>query len=62
MKNRKFAYKALWIALLLSSSFLVMYSQAAAAGPLSFTSEHEGKSNLYLIDSTGQNLQKLENQ
>ena len=60
MKKRTFAYKALWIALLLSSSFLVIYSQAAAAGTLSFTSKHEGKSNLYLIDRAGQNLQKLE--
>ena len=60
MKKRKFAYTALWIALLLSSSVLSIHSQAAAVGTLSFTSRHEGKRHLYLIDSTGQNLQRLE--
>ena len=60
MKKRKFAYKALWVALLLSSSFIVIHLQAATVGTISFISDHEETSELYFIDSTGQNLRKLE--
>ena len=53
-------YVMLGVALLLSSGLLTKNAQAAADGALSFISKHEGKSELYLIDSRGQNLRKLE--
>ena len=57
--KRTLTWMILCTSLLLSSNFLVINSEAAAVGTLSFTSKHEGKSYLYLIDSTGQNLQRL---
>ena len=60
MEKRKSAYKILLIALLLNSCFFGIHSEAALVGTLSFISDHEGVSNFYLIDSTGQNLRKLE--
>ena len=59
MKKEKFTYKISWI-VLFSCGFLVINSQAAVVGTLSFISDHEGESEFYLIDSTGQNLRKLE--
>ena len=52
-------YVILGIALLISSSLLTQNAQARVQA-LSFISKHEGKSELYLIDSTGHNLRKLE--
>ncbi len=52
-------YVMLGIALLLNSSLLTKNAQAARDGALSFISKHEGKAELYLIDSTDRNLQKL---
>ena len=57
--KRTLTWMILCISFLLSSDFLVIHSQDVAVGRLSFTSKHEGKSDLYLIDNTGQNLQKL---
>ena len=53
-------YVVLGIVLMLSSCLLAKNAQVAIVGTLSFTSKHEGESNLYLIDSTGRNLQRLE--
>ena len=52
-------YVMLGIALLVSSSLLTENAQARVQA-LSFISEHEGAADLYLIDSTGQNLRKLD--
>ena len=52
-------YVMLGIALLVSGNLLAQNAQARVQA-LSFISKHEGKSELYLIDSTGQNLRKLE--
>ena len=52
-------YVILGIALLLSSGLLAKNAHAARDGTISFISEHEGTSELYLIDSTDRNLQKL---
>ena len=51
-------YVMLGIALLVSSSLLTEKAHARVQA-LSFISEHEGTADLYLIDSTGQNLRKL---
>ena len=51
-------YIMLGIALLVGGSLLIENAQARVQA-LSFISEHEGTADLYLIDSTGQNLQKL---
>lgn len=48
----------LGIALLVSSSLLTENAQARAQA-VSIISEHEGAADLYLIDSTGQDLRKL---
>ncbi len=53
-------YAMFGIALLLSISLLTKNAEGARDRILSFTSKHEGKSNLYLIDSTGQNLRRIE--
>ena len=53
-------YVRLAVALLLSGSLLTKNVQSAEDGTLSFISNHEGKSELYLMDSTGGNVQKLE--
>ena len=53
-------YVRLWIALLLGSGLLTKNVQAATVETLSFTSKHEGKSNLYIINCAGQNLRRLE--
>ena len=52
-------YVMLGITLLVSSSLLTEKAQARVQA-LSFISKHEGTADLYLIDSTGQNLQKLD--
>ena len=52
-------YVMLGIALLVSDSLLTKNAQARVQ-TLSFISEHEETADLYLIDSTGQNLQKLD--
>lgn len=52
-------YVMLSIALLVSSSLLTENAQARIQA-LSFISEHEGTAELYIIDSTGQNLRKLD--
>ena len=52
-------YVILGIALLISSSLLIQNAQAEVQA-LSFISKHEGTAELYLIESTGQNLRKLE--
>ena len=52
-------YVILGIAVLISSSLLIQNAQAEVQA-LSFISKHEGTAELYLIDSTGQNLRKLE--
>ena len=52
-------YVVLGIALLISSSLLTEKAQARVQA-LSFISKHEGTADLYLIDSTGQNLRKLD--
>ena len=52
-------YVILGIALLISGSLLIQNAQAKVQA-LSFISKHEGTAELYLIDSTGQNLRKLE--
>ena len=52
-------YVMLGIALLVSSSLLTENAQARVQA-LSFISEHEGAADLYLIDSTGQDLRKLD--
>ena len=57
--KRRFTHALLWITLLLSSSFLVIYAEADMIRAISFISEHEGKAELYFIDSTDENLQKL---
>ena len=51
-------YVVLWILLLLSSVLPVRNIQAAGTGTLSFDS-YPRSPDLYLIDSTGQNLRKL---
>ena len=51
-------YVMLGIALLVSSSLLTENAQARVQ-VLSFISEHKGPADLYLIDSTGQDLRKL---
>ena len=52
-------YIMVGIALLVSDSLLIKNAQARVQA-LSFFSEHEGTADLYLIDSTGQNLRKLD--
>ena len=51
-------YVLLGITLLVSDSLLINNAQARVQA-LSFISEHGGTADLYLIDSTGQNLRKL---
>ena len=51
-------YVVLGVALLVSNSLLTENAQARVQA-LSFISEHEGAADLYLIDSTGQDLRKL---
>ena len=52
-------YVILGIALLISSSLLTENAHARVQA-LSFISKHEGTADLYLVDSTGQNLRKLD--
>ena len=52
-------YVMLGIALLVSSSLLTENAHARVQA-LSFISKHEGTADLYLVDSTGQNLRKLD--
>ena len=52
-------YMMLGIVLLVSSSLLTENAHARVQA-LSFISKHEGTADLYLIDSTGQNLRKLD--
>ena len=52
-------YVVLGIALLVSSSLLSENAHARVQA-LSFISKHEGAADLYIIDSTGQNLRKLD--
>ena len=51
-------YVMLSITVLVSDSLLIKNAQARVQA-LSFISKHEGTADLYLIDSTGQNLRKL---
>ena len=55
--KRTLIYVILGAALLFSP--LTIDGQAANVGTISFTSNHAGNSDLYLIDSTGQNLQRF---
>ena len=59
--RRNLTYIVPVIALILSSSLFStnVMVQAAEVGTISFTSNHEGNSDLYLIDSTVQNLQRF---
>ena len=52
-------YVVLGIALLVSSSLLTENAHARVQA-LSFISKHEGAADLYIVDSTGQNLRKLD--
>ena len=56
--KRTFVYVVIGVALLASSILLVKKGQADATGTLSFSSYTRGP-DLYLVDSTGQNLRKL---
>ena len=44
---------------MLSGSLFARNGQAAEVGKISFTSNHEGNYDLYLIDNTGKNLQRF---
>ena len=55
--KRTLIYVILGAALLFSP--LTIDGQAAKVGTISFTSNHEGNYDLYLIDSTGQNLRRF---
>ena len=56
--GRTLIYLILGATLLLNSSFLTRTGHAANAGTLSFV-DYNGSADIYLIDSTGENFQKL---
>ena len=56
--KRTFVYVVIGITLLVNSTLLVKKGQADATGTLSFSSFNRSP-DLYLVDSTGQNLRKL---
>ena len=57
--KRTFRWIILYLTFLLSSGFPLINSEAATVETLSFTTKKQGHSDLYLIDSTGQNLRRL---
>ena len=56
--KRTLIYVMLGATLLLNSSFLTRAGQASKRGMLSFV-DYKGSTDIYLIDSTGENFQKL---